>query len=84
MEENKKLYNERNNEIENKSKVIYKYIGNPPLKYFKAIIKMNAITNCPVTINEIKLTDQVFGLETKTLKENYIMKKSSPVVKEYI
>ena len=45
------------------------YIGNTPLKDYKAIVKMNTMTNCPVTLHDIERAEQVFGPYITTIKE---------------
>ena len=56
-------------DIPKKAKEIYQYIGNTPLRDYKATIKMNAITNCPVTLHDIKLLEQFFVPYITTIKE---------------
>ena len=47
---------------------LYHIIGTPTIENFKALIKMNAIANCPVTVEDIKIAEKIFGPDISSLK----------------
>ena len=45
---------------------------------------MNAIKNCPVTMEDIDLAEAIFGQDIGNIKGKTIRNKPTPVVKDYI
>ena len=62
----------------------YNTIGNPSLHDFKAIIKMNAIKDCPITLQDIDIAEQIFGKDINTLKGKTVHNKPIPIIQNYI
>jgi hypothetical protein len=62
---------------------IYHSLGTPSVNDFKAILKMNAIRNLPITIEDIKLAEQIFGPDIGSLKGKTTRGKPSPVVSDF-
>jgi hypothetical protein len=63
---------------------LYHSLGTPSIKYFKAILTMNLIRNVPVTLDNIKLAEQIFGTDIGALKGKTTRAKPAPVVSDYI
>ena len=63
---------------------LYHNIGTPSVRDFKAIIQMNAITNCPVTVEDINIAEKVYGLDIGSLKGKTIQTKLLPQTKDYV
>jgi hypothetical protein len=63
---------------------LYYALGTPSIKDFKAILCMNFISHNPVTIKDIKIAQQIFGLDIRSLKSKITGKKPLPVVNDYI
>ena len=59
--ENASLYTKRQFERAKEARKFYNIIRNPSLNDFKAIIKMNGIKNCPVTLGDIDIAEKNFG-----------------------
>ena len=43
-------------------------LGCPSVAYLKHIIKINAIKDCPVTVDDIILAEKIFGPDVASLK----------------
>ena len=55
---------------------VYNIIGNLSLNDYKSIIKMNAIKDCPMTLEDIDIAERILGkniasLKGKTTKKTY-------------
>jgi hypothetical protein len=84
VEENKTMYTDRQIMRAKMARQIYHSLGTPSINDFKAILKMNAIRNLPITIEDIKLAEQIFGPDIGSLKGKTTRGKPSPVVSDYI
>ena len=82
VEENKLLYTPRQVQQAQKARELYQALGNPSLKDFKAIIKMNSISNNPVTLADIKTAETIFGRDIGSLKGKTTRKRPIPVVRD--
>ena len=63
---------------------VYNIIGNPSLNDFKSIIKMNAIKDCPITLEDSDIAERIFGKNIASLKGKTTRKKPIPVIKDYV
>ena len=63
---------------------MYHAIGTPSITDFKAIIRMNAIGNNPVTTKDIELAERIFGPDIGQLKGKSTRRTPIPVVKDEI
>jgi hypothetical protein len=43
-------------------------MGCPTVENLKNIIRMNAIRNCPVTIRDVEIAEEIFGPDIGALK----------------
>ena len=84
VEENKTFYTERQFQRAKRARDLYLAIGTPSIKDFKAIIRMNAITNNPVTTEDIEIAEKIFGPDIGTLKGKTTRRAPAPVVDDYI
>jgi Reverse transcriptase (RNA-dependent DNA polymerase) len=84
VEENKAMYTDRQIKRAKTARQIYHALGTPSVNDFKAVLKMNAIKNLPITIEDIKLAEQIFGPDIGALKGKTTRQKPSPVVSDYI
>jgi hypothetical protein len=84
VEENKKMFTDRQVERAKKARQLYHALGTPSTKDFKAIITMNAIKNLPVTIDDVNLAEKIFGPDIGALKGKTTRHKPCPVVSDYI
>ena len=63
---------------------LYHNVGAPSIENFKKLIQMNAIKNCPVTINDIKIAEQIFGKDISTIKGKTVRKTPKVIVNDTI
>jgi hypothetical protein len=84
VEENKLPYTEHQFQRAKKAQELYHALGTPSLKDFKAIIQTNAIRNNPITLEDIKIAESIFGLDIGGLKGKSVRTKPTPVVSDYI
>jgi hypothetical protein len=68
IKENKSMFTEQQVLRAKASRQLYHTIGTPSLKDFKAIVTTNSIGNLPMTLDNIKLAEKVFGTYIGTLK----------------
>ena len=66
--ENRRNYTIRQFERAKKARKLYHIVGTPTVDNFKALIKMNAIANCPITVEDINIAEKIFGPDISTLK----------------
>jgi hypothetical protein len=84
VEENKKFYTDRQLNRAKKARELFHAIGTPNIEDFKKIIRMNSIKNCPVTIDDIVISEKIFGPDIGTLKGKSTRHRPAPVVHEYV
>jgi hypothetical protein len=83
VESNIKGYTTRQQDRAWQALELYHIIGTQSMDAYKAIIKGNLIRNCPVTIDDIKLTDRMFGPSILALKGKST-RKTTPSVQDDI
>jgi hypothetical protein len=59
-------------------------VGTPTIESFKALIKMNAIKNCPVTTEDVNIAEKIFGTNMSSLRGKSTRRKSTPVREDSI
>ena len=84
VEENKKLYTKRQVARAEEARKLYQVIGYPSLRDYKHIIQTNQIKNCPVTIEDINISEKIFGPDVYAIKGKSVRKKPKVVVNDYI
>ena len=84
LEENKTFYTERQFQRAKRARDLFHALGTPSINDFKAIIRMNTINNNPVTTDDIKIAEKLFGPDIGTLKGKTTRRKPLPVVNDYI
>lgn len=84
VDENKKLFTNRQVEQAKLARNIYHALGTPSVHDFKAIIKSNQISNIPITIDDINIAEKIFGPDVGALKGKTTRQKPAPVVADYI
>ena len=80
VEENKKFYTDRQIEHATRARALARAIGCPSDTNLKAILKMNAIKDCPVVKDNIKLAEAIFGKDVAVLKGKTTQRKPTQVV----
>jgi len=68
VEEYKMGYTQRQFERAKAARKLYHNVGTPTVENFKALIRMNTIANCPVTVEDITIAEKNFGPDISSLK----------------
>ena len=72
--ENAQLYTQRQIRRAKAARDLYQMIGYPSLNDYKNAIKYNMIKNCPVTIDNINVAEDIFGKDIYALKGKTIQR----------
>jgi hypothetical protein len=79
VKENRVGYTQRQFEQAKKARELYHIVGTPTIETFKTLLKMNAIRNCPVTMEDVNIAEKIFGPDMSSLKGKPTRRKSTPV-----
>jgi len=79
--ENRMHFTKRKYDDAVKARKLYHIVGCPSVENFKAIIRQNILTNCPVTVADVDAAKKIFGPNIGTLKGKSTI-PTSPVVKD--
>ena len=84
ISENRVGYTDRQFARAKTARELYHNIGSPTVANFKALLKMNAIKNCPVVLDDVINAEKIFGPALSTLKGKSTRRKPKPVLKDEI
>ncbi len=59
VEENNKLYTKRQIAGAEAARKLYQVVGYPSLKDFMHIIQTHGINNCPITLEDVKISQKI-------------------------
>jgi hypothetical protein len=79
VKENRVGYTPKQFEQAKRARELYHIVGAPTIETFKTLIKMNSIRNCPVTMEDVNITEKIFGADMLSLKGKLTRRKSTPV-----
>ena len=63
---------------------LYHDVGMPTVENFKALLRGNLIWNYPVTTEDVKVVEKIFGLALSSLKGKATRSKPTPVVEDTV
>jgi hypothetical protein len=63
---------------------LYQVIGYPSLRDFKHVIQTKQIKNCPVTIEDINISEKIFGPDVYATKGKTTREEPLVVVNDYV
>jgi hypothetical protein len=84
VSENKKGYTTRQFERAKEARKLYHIVGTPTMENFKSLLRTNIIKNCSVTVEDVNIADQIFGLDMSSLKSKSVRQKPKPVRNDLI
>ena len=84
LEENKKFYTKRQFARAKASRDFYHCMGTPSIPDLLAALWMNLVKNNPITLQDVKLAENIFGPDVGTIKGKTTRRKPLPVVQDYI
>jgi hypothetical protein len=67
-----------------KARKLYHIIGCPTVENYQHILKQNINRNCPVTIEDLKIAQKIFGPDIGALKGKSTTSKPQPVKSDLI
>ena len=73
-------YTEREFQQAVAARKLYHIVGTPTVENFKTLLCMNAIANCPVTVNDVTNAEKIFGPDIASLKGKSTRPKTKIVV----
>ena len=76
LSENRKGYTDQQYDRAKTAWKLYHIIGMPTVENFKALLRMNAIQNCPVMVKDVKIAEHIFGPDMSSLKGKSMRKKA--------
>ena len=84
VEENKTFYSKRQVDRAKRARELLHALGCPSIADFKKAIKMNAIKDCPVTVEDIDIAESIYGPDVATLRGKTTRSRPTPVVSDII
>ena len=84
VEEIKKKFTIRQIERANEARRTYAMVGHPSMKDFENMIRLNLLRNCPVTVEDIKIANKIYGAEVATLQGKTTRQKPPRVLTDQI
>ena len=84
VQENMKMFTNRQIERAKLTRKIYHALGTPSLNDFKLIVTANSIKNLPITVDDIKTAEMIFGEDIGMLKGKTVRHKPLPVSSDYV
>ncbi len=84
VSENEKEWSPRQVARAKKARRLHQNIGTPSICDCKAVVQANMIKNCPVTMEDIKIAEQICSPAVNVLKGKTTRKKPAPVVNDCI
>ena len=82
--EKRQKYSERQFQRAEKPRDLYTKIGCPSIKDYKMMIRNNYIHNCPVTEEDVKIAEDIFGPSIYGLKGKTVRRTPKQVVVDYV
>ena len=84
LEERKMGHTKRELERAEVAKNLYEMIMFPSMNDFKTVIKMNGIWKCPVTLDDVKRCEAIYGPNVYALKGKSVRSKPPVVLNDYV
>jgi hypothetical protein len=84
IEENLKKYSQHQIKEAHRARDLLHALSFPSIANLKKALQMNAIANCPVTIDDVTRAEDIFGPDIATLKGKTTRHKPSPYVEEVV
>ena len=84
LSENRKGYTDRQYDRAKTARKLYHIVGTPTVENFKVLLRMNAIHNCPVMVEDVKIAERIFGPDMSSLKGRSTRRKPKPVRKDLV
>ena len=77
VEENKQLFTHKQLKAADAARELSRKLGRPSKKNFECIIATNLINNCPITLDDVRRAELIYGPDIATLKGHTTKKPGS-------
>ena len=84
VEDNKIQYSKRDLKRASEARSTYRKICTPSVSDFKQMIRVGGINNCPVTLKDVHIAEDVYGPSISALKSKTKRTSPSPVIHDSI
>ena len=84
VKDNKSDFTSREIARAKKARDLYHGLGVPSVKDFKAIIRMNAIKDNPITMEDVDIAEKIYGPSISSMKGKTTRQAPSPVVSSVV
>jgi hypothetical protein len=84
LEENKSFYTNREIARAKAAREYFHAMGTPSIPDLLAMIRMNLVKDCPITTEDVRLAEKIFGPDVGTIKGKTVRRTPAPVVKDEI
>ena len=84
LSENRKGYTDQQYDRAKTAWKLYHIVGTPTVENFKALLCMNAIHNCPVMVEDVKIAERIFRPDMSSLKGKSTRRMPKPVRKDLV
>ena len=84
VKDNQRDYTERELQRAKRARNLYHSLAVPSIGDFKTIIKMNAISGNPVTLEDVEMAERIYGPSIASLKGKVTRQRPKPVVSSVV
>ena len=82
VKENPMNYTTSKPERAKKVHKLYYIIGTPTVQNFKALLRINSVDNCLVTMEDVKISEMILGQYLSSTKSKNTRTKPKPVLRD--
>jgi hypothetical protein len=82
--DNAKFYTKRQVTRAKAARDLLHAVGCPSVADLKCILKMNGIANCPITLDDVDIAEEIYGPDVASLKGKTTRQKPAPVVSDQV
>ena len=82
--DNARFYSQRQISRAKAARDLLHATGCPSVTDLKNILKMNSIANCPITLDDVDITEKIYGPDVASLKGKTTRRKPAPVVNDQV
>ena len=77
-------YTKRQQQHAEQARTTYRTLGSLTTQNFKHILRQNLIKNCPVTVKDVEIAEDIFGPDITTLKGKSTRKRPPVIIDDQV